>query len=287
MGLLDGKTAVITGSSRGLGLAIAEAYAREGAAVVVASRAPASVAAVVERLKAQGARAAGLACDVADLEQVRALADFAVRAFGGFDVWVNNAGMAGPYGPTYAIPPERFTRVLQTNIHGTYHGSLVAMQYFVKNHAGKLINILGRGDDGPVPMQNAYTSTKAWVRAFTQALAKESQGTGVSVLAYNPGLMYTEFMSNVEAIQGYEARLKPLVNVMRLWANPPEVPARKAVWLASSATDGKTGLVVRELTPLALAGGILRAGLRSLLRRPAREFTLCVETLPSDVKDEG
>lgn len=70
---------------------------------------------------------------------------------------------------------------------------------------------------------------------------------GLGVYAFNPGLMLTEMLSDTQAIAGYEARMAPLRTVMRLWGNPPEVPARKLVWLASAATDGRTGLNVQQL----------------------------------------
>src|SRR5512136_1874789 len=103
MNLLDGKVAVVTGGSRGLGLAIDRAYGREGAAVVIGSRSAGAVERAVGELKAAGGKAAGMACDVSDAGQVEQLAGMAQEAFGGLDIWVNSAGIAGPYGPTLAI----------------------------------------------------------------------------------------------------------------------------------------------------------------------------------------
>jgi NAD(P)-dependent dehydrogenase (short-subunit alcohol dehydrogenase family) len=281
MGILEGKVAVITGGTRGLGLAIARAYAEEGAAVVVASRSPAAVEEAVTSLRAAGARASGWPCDVGDLVQVEALAASAVQTLGPLHIWVNNAAVPGPYGPTAHIPPEEFARVLRTNIFGVYHGALMAMQHFVPRGSGKLINILGMGSRQPTPLQNAYASSKAWVRSFTLALAKEYEDSGVSVFALNPGLMRTDLLQKVEAVSGYEGRLKPLETVIRMWANPPEVPTRKAVWLASADTDGRTGLEIKVLTPTHLLRGLLREGWRRLMRRPAPPVELAVGTVPS------
>lgn len=281
MSQLDGRVAVVTGGTRGLGVAIARAYAKEGAAVVVASRTQSSVDSAVDGLRADGARAAGIVCDVGDVGQVHALAHHAVDRFGRLDIWVNNAGLSAPYGPTLEVPPEQFLRVIQTNILGTYYGSLVAMQHFVAQGSGKLINLLGRGDKQPTPNQNGYASSKAWIRSFTLALAQEYKKTNVGVYAFNPGLVLTELLSDLEVIAGHEEEVQPLKFVMRLWANPPEIPAQKAVWLASSATDGRTGLSVTSLTPARLLGGVLKEGWRVLRRQPAPEMTLNVRSVPA------
>jgi glucose 1-dehydrogenase len=292
MNSLVNKVAVVTGGTRGLGLAIARAYAREGAAVALASRSAEAVERAVTRLRGEGAQVSGWVCDVGDLVQVEALAAHTLATFGRFDIWVNNAGMSAPYGPTVAIPPEAFVAALQTNIFGVYYGSLVAMRHLLPKRGGKLINMLGQGDRQPVPLQNAYASSKVWVRNFTLALAREYRDSGVGVFAFNPGLMPTALLTRVEALEGYEARLKPLETVLRLWANPPEVPAAKAVWLAGAATDGRTGLEVKVLTPTALVGGILREGVRRLLRRPAPAVEINVHSVPpawpsQPAKDKG
>ncbi|NNJ12931.1 SDR family oxidoreductase [Chloroflexales bacterium ZM16-3] len=266
---LNKKVAVITGGTRGLGRAIAETYARAGAAVVVASRSASSVAETVADLRAQGYRAEGISCDVGDIQQVRALADVARMTFGGIDIWVNNAGVAGVFGPTLDIPRAQYRQVIDTNILGTYNGSTVALEHLRGRGRGKLINLVGRGDRKPAPLQNAYGPSKAWVRNFTLGLAAEYPAREVGIFAFNPGLVITDLLTDVDVVSGYEERVRGLDKVIKLWGEPPEVPARKALWLASSATDGRTGLAVTLLTRRRLAGGILRAGLRALLRRPA------------------
>jgi NAD(P)-dependent dehydrogenase (short-subunit alcohol dehydrogenase family) len=280
MGKLDGKVAVITGSSRGLGLAIAETYAREGAAVVLAARTQQTVDQAVRELQAKGYRAAGTACDVGKLEQVEGLAQTAIQAFGQIDIWVNNAGVSGVYGPTAHLPVETFERVVRTNILGVYYGSVVALKAMVPRGTGKLINLLGRGDSGPVKFQNAYASSKTWVRSFTLALAKEYAESGVGIFAFNPGLVDTDMLRQVEALQGYEGKLKPLSTVIRLWANPPGVPADRALWLASSATDGKTGLKVSVLGLPQLISGLVRDLGRRLTGRMGPDATLDITSVP-------
>ncbi len=276
MGRLDGRVAVVTGSTRGFGRATAAAFVREGARVVVSSRSRAAVDAAVAELGPEVS--VGVVADVTRREDHEALARAALASFGRLDVWVNNAGVSGPYGPTPAVPDEDFLRVLDTNVRGVYLGSMVAVRHFLGQGSGKLINTLGRGDRGPVPNQNAYASSKAWVRSFTLALARETRGSGISVLAFNPGLMLTDMVGEVRAIRGYEDRMRPFATVLRLWGEDPDVPAGTVVELASSATDGKTGLAPSLLTPRRMLAGVVRELVRRLLQRPGREIEVRVST---------
>lgn len=276
-GTLRGKVAVITGSSRGLGYGIAELFAKEGASVVLSARSQRTLDEAVNALRAQGYAATGFVCDVGQLEQVQALAAHALETFGKIDIWINNAGVSGPYGPTELITPTDFERVVQTNILGTYYGSLVALHIF-GGRGGKLINLLGRGDSKPVKYQNAYASSKAWVKSFTRALAQEHKAQkNLSIIALNPGLVDTDMLRKLDAVQGYERKLNPLKTVIRMWAKPPQHPAETALRLASSATDGKTGLVVSVLTPRVIISGALRE-LRQRLTGQARPVTLDITT---------
>ena len=269
MKLLEGNTAVITGSSRGLGFAIAQAFAKEGAKVVLAARSEAVLMQAVEQLKTQGYEAIGVVCDTSNLQSVESLAANAVSTFGRLDIWVNNAGVSGPYGTTISVSPECFKRVVDTNILGTYYGSYAAMEVFLTQGSGKLINLLGRGADGPVPFQNAYASSKAWVKSFTKSLAKEYANSGVEVMAFNPGLTITEMLTQVDVVPGFEKAVAPLATVMQIWGNPPEMPAQKVLWMASSATDGKTGLAVNFLSPWRMMAGLGKELVRRITGKPA------------------
>lgn len=269
MKLLEGKTAVITGSSRGLGFAIAKALAEQGVSVVLAARTAETLQSAVSELKDQGFQAAGFVCDTAKIEEVEGLAQEAMSAFGRLDVWINNAGISAPYGFTMSISPERVKKVVDTNILGVYYGSYVAMRQFLAQGSGKLINMLGRGESGPVPYQNAYASSKAWVKNFTRALAREYTGLGVEVMAYNPGLVITEMLTQVDTVAGFEEKVQPLNTVIRLWGNMPEKPAQKVVWMASSATDRKNGLVVKYLTFGRMVAGVGKELWRWITRAPA------------------
>ncbi len=280
-GILAGKVAVITGGTRGIGLTIAETYARQGARIAVASRSSESVRQAVESLKMASDQVIGEACDVRDFAQVQALARSALGQYGRIDIWVNNAGVSGPYGPTIEISPERFTDVVHTNILGVYHGSMVAAWHFTANNSGKLINVVGRGARGPVPFQNAYASSKAWIKSFTLALAEELRDHGVGAYVLSPGMVLTDMLQRPEVVEGYEERLGTRYQtVLRMWSGPAEEAARAALWLAGPATDGKTAIDRRTLTAPRLAAGALRELGRRLLGRPARSIEVSPVIVP-------
>ena len=269
MNALDGKVAVITGGSRGLGLAIARAYAQEGAAVVIGSRSSASIEQATATIRTQGRQAGGLSCDVANFEQVQALAQYAIQQFGQLDIWVNNAGIGAPIGPTIHIPPRYLKEVIGTNITGTYNGSWTAMQHFIKQGKGKLINISGRGEKTPTPMFNPYCASKSWIYNFTMALAKEYKQSGVGVHLFQPGLVQSDMMGHMYFIEGYDEELLKVFRVIaRLFSLPPALPASKAVWLASAATDGRTGLHINLLGPSTMLKGVGRELWRIITRQP-------------------
>lgn len=240
--LLDGRVAVVTGGSRGLGFAIARLLASRGATVVIGART--GVDDAVARLTAHGLRAHGRACDVGVYADVERLRDAALT-HGELDIWVNNAGAAGPYGPTHLVPPETFERVVRTNILGTFHGCRAALPGMIERGGGHVINLYGRGATRPVPLQNAYASSKAWVRVFTRTLQAELKGTGVHVHGFNPGLVTTDMLGHVTVVPGFEEKVTALPVVVGLWGQPPDVAARPVLDLVRG-----DAAEYRDLTPL-------------------------------------
>lgn len=279
---LSGKTIVITGGTRGFGFEIARAALQFGGRVFISSRSQSAVDAALQQLASPGQpsdRAAGIAADVTDMHQVQALSTAAITTFGSYQVWINNAGISGPYGPAMKLDPAEFTAILNTNIHGAYHGSQVAMTYFLKQGAGKLINILGRGYKGPEPFQSAYSSSKAWLRSFTMSLAGETRNPGIGIFAFNPGMMLTDLLTNVEVIEGSQERLKSFPAIIRLLARHPAKAAQKAVWIASSATDGKSGKLYSMTSSLSFFTSLLRLLWQKITRQPAEDIDLQIQTV--------
>ncbi len=280
--ILHGKTAVITGSTQGFGLAIAQAFAQAGATLVISNHHPKDVERATQWLTNQGAQVIGHSCDVRVREEVFGLADAAIAAYGQIDIWVNNAGITATQGPTVAVAADEFTRVIMTNILGTYHGSLAALRHMSPHRHGKLINIVGQGDQRPNPYGNAYGASKSWIRTFTLALAAEERANGIGIFTLNPGLLDTELTRQMRVVAGYEGRARAFDMIARLAAAPAEESAQLALWLAGPATDGKTGMTLHAPTLPRLARGMIRELVRLFLRQPVSQHVQYVTLPPED-----
>lgn len=188
------KTAVVTGSTRGIGRAIAEALIARGINVVISAQDAAEAAAVAAMLSKGEARAIGRACDVRNEAALATLWDAAVAEFGTVDIWINNAGLAlsGPSGLT--LPPDDMRLMLDINIMGTLLGCQVAMRgMLVSGRSGAIYNVLGAGTDGKiVPRMIGYATSKAATTYLTRSLAAEAEGSAILVAGLSPGLVITE-----------------------------------------------------------------------------------------------
>lgn len=264
--ILRGRVAVVTGSSRGLGFAMARTLGLHGATVVLAARSGDDVAAAVRLLLDEGIAASGRRCDTAEPADVEALRDEALSR-GTLDIWVNNAGTSGIFGPTASTPVDDFTRVVRTNILGTFHGSRVALPVFLGQGHGDLVNLYGQGDRGPVALQNAYASSKRWVRQFTETLRLETKGTGVRVHGMNPGLVETALLARVRSQAGYQQRLSGLQVVVGLWGQNAGEAALPIVELVTSDHPEFRFLTKRRMVAHGLRS-VLAGRLRSVNRMP-------------------
>ncbi len=191
---LDGKVVVVTGSTRGIGRAMAEACADAGATVVVSSRTAAAVDATVQALHDRGAKATGVVCDVAVDADIARLLEHAVGAHGRVDVWVNNAGISLGMRRHVDTTPDEMRRIVDVNLLGTMVASRLLIPYFVGRGGGVLINVSGRGGRGDAAsFTAAYAATKAAVMVFTKSLAEEHKADPVSILVFMPGMVDTDF----------------------------------------------------------------------------------------------
>ncbi|MCW2236597.1 SDR family oxidoreductase [Azospirillum canadense] len=210
---IEEQVIVITGASSGIGLATARMAARQGAKVVLAARDREALARVAEEIRGEGGDAVHCVADVANPEELRQLADLAVRTHGRIDTWVNNAGVS-IYGKVIDTPMEDHRRLFETNYWGVVNGSLAAIPH-LRRHGGALINLGSVVSDRSVPLQGAYSATKHAVKGFTDALRMELEADGVpiSVTLIKPAAIDTL----------YEEHAKNLMDVEP--SNPPPVYA--------------------------------------------------------------
>ncbi|TXK42053.1 SDR family oxidoreductase [Nonomuraea sp. C10] len=213
------RKAVVTGSTKGLGFALARELLRRGHSVVVSGRTRAAVDEAVARLRpeaAEGAAVHGCAVDMTDPEQVEKLWATAVDALGGVDLWINNAGVANTTRPIVETAPGDVRAMVTTNMLGTVYGSQVAVRGMLAQGGGQVFNILGGGSDGRIrPGMGVYSATKRGLDSFTRALAKEVAGTGVRVGQVSPGMLITEgWLREAAAAPEQVAKQRKLLNIL-------------------------------------------------------------------------
>ncbi|HEX7957741.1 MAG TPA: SDR family oxidoreductase [Pyrinomonadaceae bacterium] len=188
-----GKTAIVTGGTKGIGRAIAGALAAEGMNVCVGARNLDEVKQTVRELESLGeAGATGAACDVRVYEEVEALVAHAVEEFGGVDVLVNNAGV-GLFKPVEETSPEEFRAVLETNLFGVFYGCRAVLPEMKRRGGGYIVNISSLAGANPHPSMSAYNASKFALNGFSEALMQEVRHDGIKVSYVMPGSVNTEF----------------------------------------------------------------------------------------------
>jgi 3-oxoacyl-[acyl-carrier protein] reductase len=190
--MLTDKVAVVTGGTKGIGLAIAEALLDQGAKVYVCARDRAEIEAVVERLNGVG-EIYGKVCDVRVEEQVVGLLDSCERRFGGVDILVNNAGI-GIIGKTVEeISGDEFRQTLETNVFGVFYFCHHAIPMMKRRGGGYILNISSLAGQNPHPGMAAYNASKFGLNGFTEALMQEVRHDDIKVSYICPGSVNTEF----------------------------------------------------------------------------------------------
>ena len=255
------RCVVITGSTRGIGRGLAEAFLASGCAVTISGRTQESVAEALTPLaEAYGPeRVLGHPCDVTDFAAVQGLWDAAQARFGKVDIWINNAGVGHPQIDFWDCDPAQIEAVVATNVIGAMYGARVALAGMLAQGFGALYNMEGLGSDGRrVAGLTLYGSTKCGLRYLTQALVAEVRGTPVIVGALSPGMVVTDLLT-----RQYEDRSEDWERARRIFNILADRVETVTPWLARRVLANETsGARIEWLTRGKVWGRFLLAPFR-------------------------
>ena len=238
---LDGKAAIVTGASRGLGRAMALALAGAGADVALASRSVPELEETARKVEKLGGRALVVSTDVTVYAQVEALVERAAQGFGRLDIVVNNSGIAIAV-PVAEMAPEDFRRTVEVNLVGVFNGCRAAASRLIAQKSGKIVNLASMLGAAGLSGYSAYSASKGGVIALTRALAVEWARYEIQVNAIAPGWFITDM--NSQAFDDPKVRDRLLRDVPARRTGRIEEIAPLVVYLASSASDYMTGQTV-------------------------------------------
>lgn len=252
------KHIIITGSTRGIGYGLADAFLQFGCAVTVSGRGNEATVAAADGLAAKYGRekVLGHASNVEDPAQIQSLWDASVAHFGGVDIWVNNAGYSGEMGMVWDRPAGEVQSVIATNLTGVIHGSQVALHGMQTQGHGAIYNMEGMGGDGRKHAGLTLYGTKKYaVHYFTESLAMETRYTGIIVGALRPGMVATDLLRDRYRDRPEEwARAKRIFNIL---AEPVE---RVTPWLAREMlSNQKNGAILSYSTPWKMMWKFIRS----------------------------
>jgi NAD(P)-dependent dehydrogenase (short-subunit alcohol dehydrogenase family) len=238
---LDGKVAIVTGSTRGIGLAIATTFARAGARVVISSRKPDHVEAAVQALRSEGHDVVGIPSHLGKASDAHELAARTVEHFDGIDIIVNNAATNPVYGPIQTATEEAFDKVFAVNVKGPLALCRAAHAVMVSRGGGAIVNVSSVEGVSPEAGLGLYAMSKAALISLTKVLAQEWGADGIRANVICPGLVKTRFSQTLWSDPGITRQVMGHQLINRLGA--PEDIAGLALLLASNAGAFCTGSV--------------------------------------------
>ncbi|TWU07046.1 Gluconate 5-dehydrogenase [Symmachiella macrocystis] len=239
---LTDKVALITGSSRGIGLAMASGLAQSGAKVVLCGRKQEGIDEAVKTIRVNGGEATGIPAHMGRDEDLQALVNHAVETFGGVDILVNNAATNPVFGPLLDNDDAAFDKIMEVNVKGPLNLAKLVHPIMVSRGGGSIINVSSIGGLRPEPMLGLYSMSKAALISLTKVMAAEWGGDSVRVNVLCPGLIKTQFS---QALWSNEKILNSVVGKLPLKriAQPEELVGM-TVYLASAASSYCTGSVM-------------------------------------------
>ncbi len=251
---LDGKVAIVTGGSRGIGEAIATTFARRGAKVVVSSRKMDGLDAVAKKIVAAGGDATPIACHAGREDDIEALFAKTVERYGKVDVLVNNAAANPYFGPMMNVDWGAWDKTFDVNTKGYFMATRSLVRHLsARNAPGSIVNVASIAGMTAAIAQGVYGMTKAAVISMTKTLAVELGGTGIRINAIAPGLVETKFAGALLENESLLKAMKERAPVRRV--GKPDDIAGLALFLGSDASNYVTGQV------FVVDGGMLEAGI--------------------------
>ena len=244
---LKDKVAIVTGGGRGIGEAIALAFAREGARLAIASRTKTELDQVASQIENLGGQVQVIPTDVSQRDNVTRLIEATLTAYGQIDVLVNAAGVYGPIGPMWDVDVDKWIQAMKINLFGTFTCCHTVLPHMIERRQGKIVNFSGGGAASPLPRFTAYGVSKTAIVRLTETLAEEVKEFNVQVNAVAPGAVDTSLQDDV--LTAGERAGDLLARIRRLRETgeggvPRELPAELVVFLASDDPDGLSGKLI-------------------------------------------
>jgi len=238
---LEGKVALITGASKGIGQAIAEMYAAAGAKVVVSSRKQEAVDQVAKSITDKGGQAIGVACNVGEAQDVQRLIEKTLSTYGTIDILVNNAAANPAFGPVVQTEGSAFDKIININLKAPFELSKQVYPYLKEKKSGSVINISSIGGIRPEQGLGIYSVSKAALISLTKVMAKEWGDDNIRVNVICPGLIKTKFSEALWSNEKIMSMIMKMQSIKR--AGTPEEIGALALFLASDSSAYCTGAV--------------------------------------------
>lgn len=232
----SGKTALVTGASRGIGEAAVKSLAKYGASVVLAARTDKDIQHIADEIRSGGGKALAVTCDVSNYDAIQKAVNLAIETFGSLDILVNNAGLIDPISRIETSDPETWDQTIDVNVKGVYHGIRAAAPAMLEAGKGTIINISSGAATGALEGWSHYCAAKAAVLSLTKCADVEFAGKGIRVMGLSPGTVATHMQVAIKA-SGINSvsELDPSVHI------PPEWVGEAIAWLATQAGDAYLG----------------------------------------------